>query len=379
MSRLARHQVCPECPPAPPLYHVTNRGADRRDVFRNALDMLSFLSMLALACSEDGLRVHAFCLMTNHFHLLLEDPRGMLSRAMGRTTGTYARLFNDSRGSRGTGHVFGDRFHCQLVDSAVYYDRLVSYILLNPARCEPPLAEDTFAYLGSSAALHERDTSVGDYFRELIERAGGRDALLAAMPEPSHPSVTANRKKRLDALCSDDWMDPLAARCGRTAGELRQVLDERRGMCRPSYEDPEGPGPAGAPEPQRRGPNRARRRAARRGRTTLPLPIASAPRVTERFPGWPIEIAADLIREGLAAWMPEGYASAPELLCSLFWRFTSAPEEAIARALGLDEPAVETSVETVRGLRRGSPAWARQLRALEWRVGWLLRAGPCRA
>ena len=91
------------------------------------------------------------------------------------------------------------------------------------------------------------------------------------------------------------------------------------------------------------------------------------------------ETAAAVIREGLTAWMPKEHGMERELLCSLFWRFTCAPVPAIGAALGMAEELVERAVETVRGLRRSSEAWGRQVRILEWRVRCLLRSGPCRA
>ena len=63
--------------------HVTARGKERRRTFRDDADRNKFLATLAEAVREHGLRLHAYCLMPNHYHLLLETPRGNLSRAVG--------------------------------------------------------------------------------------------------------------------------------------------------------------------------------------------------------------------------------------------------------------------------------------------------------
>ena len=149
-------------------------------------------------------------------------------------------------------------------------------------------------------------------------------------------------------------------------------------MGRPAAEEPE----RGAPELPTEvvsGGGRADRRSRRRGRTTLPLEMASAPRVTERFAGRALEGALETIREGLEGWLPAGTAAAGELMSWLCWRFSSASQQGIAGALEIGEEALERAVREVRGLRQSSPAWARQLRGLEWRIRWMLRSGPCRA
>ena len=78
-------------------YHVTSRGNERKDVFRSGKDREKFLSYLESATTRYGARVHVYCLMSNHYHLLLETPRGNLSQIMAHVNGAYTTYFNVKR------------------------------------------------------------------------------------------------------------------------------------------------------------------------------------------------------------------------------------------------------------------------------------------
>lgn len=114
------------------VYHVMARGNERRDVFRDDEDRRRFLDTLAEAVERFGLRLHAYCLMPNHYHLLLGTPRANLSRAMGWLQTTYTTRFNARHRRRG--HLFQGRFKAQLVDADEYARWLVEYVHLNPVR-----------------------------------------------------------------------------------------------------------------------------------------------------------------------------------------------------------------------------------------------------
>jgi putative transposase len=114
------------------VYHVMARGNERRNVFRDDQDRKRFLETLAEMVEQFGTRVHAYCLMPNHYHLLLETPRANLSRAVGWLQITYTVRFN--RRHRRSGHLFQGRFKAQLVEADEYARWLVEYIHLNPVR-----------------------------------------------------------------------------------------------------------------------------------------------------------------------------------------------------------------------------------------------------
>jgi REP element-mobilizing transposase RayT len=121
------------------VYHVMARGHERSQIFRSDSDFDRFLHVLADVVRDHGWYVHAYCLMPNHYHLLLETPRGRLSEGMRGINGRYAQWFNN-RHER-TGHLFESRFRSILVDKEAYLLELTRYIVLNPVRaglCHTP-------------------------------------------------------------------------------------------------------------------------------------------------------------------------------------------------------------------------------------------------
>ncbi|HUJ09265.1 MAG TPA: transposase [Verrucomicrobiae bacterium] len=114
------------------VYHVMARGNERKAVFRDDKDRQRFLETLAEMVERFGVRVHAYCLMGNHYHLLVGTPRGNLSQAMGWLQVTYTVRFN--RRHRRSGHLFQGRFKAHLVEADEYGRWLVVYVHLNPVR-----------------------------------------------------------------------------------------------------------------------------------------------------------------------------------------------------------------------------------------------------
>ncbi|MBM4338452.1 MAG: hypothetical protein FJ110_02805 [Deltaproteobacteria bacterium] len=113
-------------------YHVTSRGNERRTVFQSNRDREKFLSYLETTHERYGAVIHVYCLMGNHYHLLLETPRGNLSKILHYINGAYTTYFNIKR-SR-FGHLFQGRFKGILVDKDEYCKELSRYVHLNPVR-----------------------------------------------------------------------------------------------------------------------------------------------------------------------------------------------------------------------------------------------------
>jgi len=114
------------------VYHITARGNERRRTFWDDEDRKLFLATLEQTVQQYGLRVHGYCLMPNHYHLLVETPRGNLSRAVGWLQTTYTIRFN--RRHRRCGHLFQGRFKAHLVEADSYAMALIRYVHLNPVR-----------------------------------------------------------------------------------------------------------------------------------------------------------------------------------------------------------------------------------------------------
>jgi len=114
------------------LYHVTARGDRREDIFEDDQDRLMFLSTLGQVIEQFNWICHAYCLMGNHYHLLIQTPGGNLSRGMRQLNGVYTQASN--RRYRRVGHLFQGRFKAILVDSDAYLLELTRYVVLNPVR-----------------------------------------------------------------------------------------------------------------------------------------------------------------------------------------------------------------------------------------------------
>jgi putative transposase len=114
------------------IYHVTVRGNDRQNIFLDDKDRKYLLSRLSACVEECGVRLYVFCLMSNHFHLVIETPRGNLSRFMQKVLTGFTVYFN-CRHHR-SGHVTQGRYNARLVEGDDYLKNLSRYIHLNPVK-----------------------------------------------------------------------------------------------------------------------------------------------------------------------------------------------------------------------------------------------------
>ncbi len=140
------------------VYHVMARGNERKDIFRDDRDRQRLLDALAATVEQFGLRVYAYCLMPNHYHLIVGTPRGNLSRAMAWLQTTYTTRFNARHRRRG--HLFQGRFKAQLVEADEYGQWLVQYVHLNPVRPAQkgdPIAAERWGELARYAWSSHRD------------------------------------------------------------------------------------------------------------------------------------------------------------------------------------------------------------------------------
>jgi len=118
------------------IYHVLNRGDRREPIFKDDEDRERFLATLSETCLKTGWQVHAYCLMSNHFHLVLETPRANLVAGMRWFLGTYTARFN--RRHKLFGHLFSGRYKSLVVDGSGngYLKTVCDYVHLNPARAK---------------------------------------------------------------------------------------------------------------------------------------------------------------------------------------------------------------------------------------------------
>jgi REP element-mobilizing transposase RayT len=114
------------------VYHITSRGNAREKIYIDDQDRENFLGVLGEVVRKYNWLCHAYCLMDNHYHLLVETPDANLSIGMRQLNGVYTQLYN--RRHRRTGHIFQGRYKAILVDKDNYLLELSRYVVLNPVR-----------------------------------------------------------------------------------------------------------------------------------------------------------------------------------------------------------------------------------------------------
>ena len=154
-------------------YHVTNRGVDRMNIFRDDTDRRRFLALLEEATGRHEIEVHAYCLMGNHYHLLLRSRKPNLDQAIHRAMSLYAREFN--RRHRRDGPLFKSRYHSCLVTDDSYLLAVTRYIHRNPVDLG---CDDIANYKWSSLPMYlgRRRRVYWVNFDFTIKMVGGRAA-----------------------------------------------------------------------------------------------------------------------------------------------------------------------------------------------------------
>lgn len=114
------------------IYHLMERGIRRQEIFREETDYYIFIAILKNVMEKYGANLHAYCLMTNHIHLLLETYEEKVGKIMQKLAGDYARTFNRRYGYKG--HLFEDRYKSCLVETDEYFLQTSRYIHLNPVK-----------------------------------------------------------------------------------------------------------------------------------------------------------------------------------------------------------------------------------------------------
>lgn len=180
-------------------HHVMNRGLARRTVFETRRDVRWFLAQVARAVRRGELELHAFSILTTHFHLLVRSPRGALSLAMARIQHAYVRWFN--RGRRRDGPLFRGRFTSRRVDNE-WYERAVR-LYIDENAVEAGLARRPDEHPWSSAAARARPRPP----RWLVRDTGR--APQGPLPEEERHGLLWLVGERLRVARLDDGVDPL--------------------------------------------------------------------------------------------------------------------------------------------------------------------------
>lgn len=180
-------------------YHAMSRGNERRDIFFDDEDRNKFLSILGDACRQWRLKIHAYALMTNHYHLFIEAVEGRLSLPMRHLNGVYTQYFN--RRHRRVGHLFQGRFKAILVEKDAYLLTLSRYIHQNPVaaklarRCQDYPWSSCRFFLGTAEVPHwlETQDTLGEFGVSREDQQHGYRIFLETKDEPDPQAGAVNR------------------------------------------------------------------------------------------------------------------------------------------------------------------------------------------
>ncbi|MBI4432983.1 MAG: transposase [Candidatus Omnitrophica bacterium] len=200
------------------VYHIYSRGNERKDIFRSSQDYELFLNILAeAALTFDGL-VHAYCLLPNHFHLLLETKDSNLSQVMKRLLGLYTVRFNKKH--QRSGHLFQGRYKALIVDKDAYFLQLSRYIHLNPVKAK--LAKVPEAYRWSSMRHYLKEKSPQFLFRDFtLGSFNSSEAYRQFVMEGLSQALDPFKDAMAGALLgTEDFLEKLKARITKKANQF---------------------------------------------------------------------------------------------------------------------------------------------------------------
>src|SRR3954471_13851404 len=156
------------------IHHVSQRGNNRLRVFVDDVDRRFFLRMLTEAAQKHRLRFLSYCLMDNHFHLVVETPEMTLGRGMRLACGRYVSFFNE-RHATGGGRLYQARFHSKVVTSDAQFGQLLRYLARNPVSAGMCAAPEDWPWSSHAAQLGNRNHPLVETKRvtELLTGFGG--------------------------------------------------------------------------------------------------------------------------------------------------------------------------------------------------------------
>ena len=213
-----------------------NRGARRQAIFRDDQDRTTFLGILDDLHSGDGLEIHAYCLMGNHYHLVVHCPRGNLSTAMHHLGSRYAQRFNTHHGVDGP--LFRGRFRSEPITTDEYLVEAVRYVHRNPLELGPagglagyPWSSHA-AYLGRASRPRWLTCSMvtaltggtPQRFRAFVETERPREAPSDGWRAPHHPDLVAIDRVVADAIAPAGGVLRSATVRSRLARDLALVV-----------------------------------------------------------------------------------------------------------------------------------------------------------
>ena len=216
------------------LYHVTSRGNRREAIFEDDADRNYFLDLLGEIYQRFHWKIDAYCLMNNHYHLLVETMDANLSRGMRQLNGVYTQWFN--RRHQKVGHVFQGRFKAILVQKESYFLELARYVVLNPVRSSAAVNVEDWPWSSYRATIGSAPAPDWMNLDGLLAHFGP-DRKLAAVAYASFVSSKSNqpdlwKRLRNQIILGDDEFIARLGKLGKTDALSEIPLAERQTLAK---------------------------------------------------------------------------------------------------------------------------------------------------
>jgi len=210
-------------------HHVTARGNDRLPIFIDDADRWSFLGLLAKANNRFGSELHAYCLMTNHVHLVVEDHEGNLSKVLRHVKGVHAQRFN--RRHDRVGHLFEGRFWNSLLGDDAYLTSAVEYVHRNPVEAGMVGTPIDYPWSSYASYLGLATPHACLSLQPILDMHGGREELRQRTDTavPGDESLDAFRQDRPSPVLGSEAFCRAAVATAETARDTQ--ASARRGVA----------------------------------------------------------------------------------------------------------------------------------------------------
>lgn len=223
------------------LYHITSRGNERKSIFLDDADRFKFFEILKNYHDRYNILIHSFVLMNNHYHFILETPKGNLLKVMHGINGGYTGYFN--RKYKRSGHLFQGRYKGILVEKDAYLQQLSKYVHLNPVRAKIVERPEQFRWSSYTAYIgKEKEDKWVEYSWILSNFGKNRDAAKRKYREYVEESLNKdleNPSKDLHGqiiLGSDEFIEKIRE-LFRGTTISKEIVECKRLLKRPTPED----------------------------------------------------------------------------------------------------------------------------------------------
>lgn len=213
-------------------YHVMNRGLRRQATYSSSEDYPTFLRTLEEACDRFGVRIGAYCLMPNHYHLLVHTPEANLSRFMRHVDGVYTQRHNRVHGKDGP--LFRGRYRALVIDADSYLLQVVRYIHLNPVKARIVDQASGFRWSSHRDFLNPRKAppwlavpQVLKWFAPILGRAITAYRSFMSQPEDRELVKFYQRKRQSWVLGGEEFVESLKERLLSSDTDLQEISESR--------------------------------------------------------------------------------------------------------------------------------------------------------